>query len=62
MSKKKFMWLSGIASGVETIAVSTVTYFEPAYAMEINAAITLFIGTVVTICAKFVKPEQPTEK
>ena len=58
MTKKKFMWLSGIAGGLETIAVSTVTYLEPAYAMEINAAITLTLSTFVTICAKFVNDDK----
>lgn len=61
MSKEKFMWLSGIVGGIETIAVATVTYFDPAYAMEINSAITLVGGTILTICAKFVKDEKKPE-
>ena len=55
MSKKVFNLISGIVGGLETIGVAVVTYFNPAYAMAINASIVIAGTAIIEICSQFVK-------
>lgn len=55
MSEKVYNWIAGIITGVEAIAIATVTYFNPAMAEAINAAIVIGCGAIKEICKKFVK-------
>lgn len=57
MSKKTFNLITAIVGGVETIAVGTVTYLEPASATAINSAIVVAGTAIIEICTKFIKPE-----
>lgn len=57
MKKKTFALISGIVSGVQTIAVAAVTYYAPDHATAINSAIVIAGGAVIQICNLFVEPE-----
>lgn len=49
MKKKTFNLLAGVIGGVQTIAIAVITFVQPVYAVQINAAI--------EICSLFVKTE-----
>lgn len=55
MSKKTFGLVTGITSGVATIASAVVTYFNPAYAVQTVAAIGIANTAVVEVCSLFRK-------
>ena len=61
MKKKTFALISGIVSGVQTIAVAAVTYYAPDHATTINSAIVIAGGAVIQICNLFVEPEPAPE-
>lgn len=58
MSKKVFTLVSGIIGGLETIGVAVMTYMAPENATAINSAIAIAGTAIITICTKFVKPEE----
>lgn len=55
MNKKLYNLIVGIVGGVSTIAVAMVTFFNPAYAVAINASIGIASTAAIEICAQFVK-------
>ncbi len=57
MSKKTFNLVVGVAGGVCAIASAVVTYMQPAYAVQIVAAIGIGSTAVTEICSLFVKTE-----
>ena len=57
MKKKTFALISGIVSGVQTIAVAAVTYYALDHATAINSAIVIAGGAIIQICNLFVEPE-----
>lgn len=57
MSKKTFNLVVGVAGGVCVIASAVVTYMQPAYAVQIVAAIGIGSTAVTEICSLFVKAE-----
>lgn len=57
MSKKTFNLVVGVAGGVCAIASAVVTYMQPAYAVQIVAAIGIGSTAVTEICSLFVKAE-----
>lgn len=58
MSKKTYALIGGITTGVATIAVALVTYFEPSYAAAINASVGVIEGAVVTCAGLFVNEQK----
>ena len=62
MKKKTFALISGIVSGLQTIAVAAVTYYAPDHATAINSAIVIAGGAVIQICNLFVEPEPEVTK
>ena len=52
-----FALINTMTTVVATGAIAWVTYYEPAHATEINAAIGIAAGAVSQICNLFVKPE-----
>jgi len=57
MKKKTYNLIVGIVGGVSTIAVALVTFFNPTYAVAINASIGIASTATVEICGQFVKDE-----
>lgn len=57
MSKKTFNLVTGIAGGVQAIAVAVVTYIQPEFATAINSAIVVIGTAVIEACSQFVKAE-----
>lgn len=57
MKKKTFNLVAGVIGGVQTIAIAVVTYVQPAYAVQINAAIGVAGTAAIEICSLFVKTE-----
>lgn len=55
MSKKVFNLITGIVTGIETISVALVTFFDPAYAVAINGAIPIVGTAIIAVCKLFVK-------
>lgn len=55
MSKKTYNLIVGIVGGLSTIAISLVTFFNPAYAVAINASIGIGCTAIIEICGQFVK-------
>lgn len=55
MNKKTFALVSGIIGGVEAIAVAIVSYTEPAYMTEINAAVVIVGTAILEVCNLFNK-------
>jgi hypothetical protein len=62
MKKKTFALISGIVSGLQTIAVAAVTYYSQDHATAINSAIVIAGGAVIQICNLFVEPDPETTK
>lgn len=62
MSKKMFALINTLVTAVATGAIAWVTYYEPANATAINAAIGIAAGAVSQICNLFVKAEPETKK
>lgn len=57
MNKKTFALVSGIVTGLQTIAVAAVTFYGPEYSTAINSAIVIAGGAVIEICNLFTKAE-----
>lgn len=57
MSKKMFNLVIGVTGGACAIASAVVTYMQPAYAVQIVAAIGIGSTAVTEICSLFVKNE-----
>lgn len=57
MKKKTFNLICGVTGGVATIASAVVTFFQPAYAVQIVAAIGIVSTAVTEVCSLFVKAE-----
>lgn len=57
MTKKVYNLIVGIIGGLSTIAIAVVTFFNPAFATAINAAIGIGATAICEICAQFVKAE-----
>lgn len=57
MSKKMFNLVIGVTGGACAIASAVVTYMQPAYAVQIVAAIGIGSTAVTEICSLFVKTE-----
>lgn len=57
MKKKTFNLVAGVVGGVQTIAIAVVTFFQPAYAVQINAAIGVAGTAAIEICSLFVAKE-----
>lgn len=57
MNKKVFALVSGIIGGVEAIGVAIVSYIQPEYMTEINAAIVIVGTAVLEVCNLFNKGE-----
>lgn len=57
MSKKMFNLVVGVTGGVAAIASAVVTYMQPAYAVQIVAAIGIGSTAVAESCSLFVKTE-----
>ncbi|MCQ2082534.1 MAG: hypothetical protein MJ181_10020 [Treponema sp.] len=57
MTNKVFNLITGIVTGIETISVAFVTFFQPAYAVAINAAIPIVGTAIIAVCKLFVKDE-----
>ena len=55
MSKKKFNLIVGIVGGVAAIASAVVTYMQPAYAVQIVAAIDIAATAATVVCSLFVE-------
>ena len=55
MSKKTYNLVVGVVGGLTTIGVAVVTFFNPAYAVAINASIGIASTAIVEICGQFVK-------
>lgn len=53
MNKKVYALIGGLTTAVAGAAIALVTYFEPAAASAINAAIEVAAGAVMTICGLF---------
>lgn len=58
MSKKLCTFLSAVIGGVSAVAIATVTYFAPPYAVAINSAIAIASAAATDIMAQFVKPDE----
>lgn len=57
MNKKTFAFVTGIVTGLQTIAVAAVTFYSPEYSTAINSAIVIAGGAVIEICNLFTKEE-----
>ena len=57
MNKKTFAFVTGIVTGLQTIAVAAVTFYSPEYRTAINSAIVIAGGAVIEICNLFTKDE-----
>lgn len=57
MTKKVYNLIVGIVGGLSTIAIAVVTFFNPAFAVAINASIGIGATAICEICAQFVKAE-----
>lgn len=57
MSKKTFQLISGVVTGLSTIASAVVTFMQPAFAPAIVGAIGIAAGAVIEACTLFVKAE-----
>ncbi|MBQ9238465.1 MAG: hypothetical protein IJ191_04010 [Treponema sp.] len=57
MKKKTFNLVTGVTGGVAAIASAVVTFIQPAYAVQIVAAIGVASTAVTEVCSLFVKAE-----
>lgn len=53
MKKKTFNLVAGVIGGVQTIAIAVITFIQPAYAVQINAAIGVAGTAAIEICSLF---------
>lgn len=58
MSKKMFNLIVGIVGGVAAIASAVVTYMQPAYAVQIVAAIGIASTAATEVCSLFVEEKK----
>lgn len=57
MKKRTFNLVTGVIGGVQTIGIAVVTFVQPDYAVQINAAIGAAGTAAIEICSLFVKKE-----
>ena len=57
MNKKTFAFVTGIVTGLQTIAVAAVTFYSPENSPAINSAIVIAGGVVIEICNLLTKAE-----
>ena len=57
MTKKVFNLITAVVTGVETISIGLVTFFNPGCAVAVNAAIPIVGTAVIAVCKLFVKEE-----
>lgn len=57
MSEKTYNLIVGLTTGVEIIAITLVTFFNPPMAVAINASIPIVCECVKKVCKNFVKGE-----
>lgn len=57
MKKKTFNLIVGVTGGVAAIASAVVTFIQPAYAVQIVAAVGVASTAITEICSLFVKDE-----
>lgn len=55
MTKKLYMLISAIVSGLTTIGVGVTTYIAPEYMVAINTSIAAVSGVLIECLANFVK-------
>ncbi len=55
MSRKVYNLVTGIIGGVEVIAIALVTFFNPTYAVAINASIGIVGTAAIEVCGQFVE-------
>ena len=58
MNKKTFALVTGIITGLQTIGVAFVSFYNPEYEAQINSAIVIAGGAIIEICNLFVKTEK----
>ena len=58
MNKKTYNLIVGIVGGLSTIAIALVTFFNPAYAVAINASIGIADTAIIEIAGQFVNPDE----
>lgn len=58
MKKKTYELIVGVTGGVATIASAVVAYMQPAYTVQIIAAIGIVSTAVSEACALFIKEEK----
>ena len=58
MQKKTFELIVGVTGGVATIANAVVAFVQPAYTVQIIAAIGIVATTVTEVCSLFVKTDK----
>lgn len=58
MSKKTYNLIVGIVGGLSTIAIALVTFFNPAYAVAINASIGIADTAIIEIVGQFIDPNK----
>ncbi|MEE1138675.1 MAG: hypothetical protein U0M02_09385 [Acutalibacteraceae bacterium] len=51
------MSIYGTHGGIEVISIAIVTFFNPAYAVAINASIGIVGTAAIEVCGQFVKAE-----
>ena len=54
MSKKTLQLITGITTGISTIASAVVTFIQPSYAAAIVAGIGIVASAVIEVCTNFV--------
>lgn len=55
MQQKTYNMISAITTGVMAIATGLVVYFDPPYCAAIASSIDAIGGTVMIVCANFLK-------
>lgn len=58
MKKKTYELIVGVTGGVATIASAVVAFLQPAYTVQIIAAIGIVSTAVSEVCSLFIKVEK----
>lgn len=58
MKKKTYELIVGVTGGVATIASAVVAFLQPAYTVQIIAAIGIVSTAVSEVCSLFIKAEK----
>lgn len=62
MSKKTFQLVTGVVTGLATIASAVLTFVQPPYAPAWVGVTGIVSGAIIEACTLFVKPEEVTKK